>query len=164
VASLHIVNPGEADHGQFRYRANRSMCRYVLWFGSCAPTYVMVWAHGIESALETAAEYISEHAPGLLISDDEMTEALQEAGEEHGVNPDAIDWSDLRGDCAKAVEQAEADTTYTESGRIRQDEWGVMFDEYADRADIKAWIADLEERHYGDGPAVLHPGNATVKA
>jgi len=158
MSRLHIVNPGNRERwSRWRYRGTQ---RYVLWFDQYAPVFIMVWERSLEAALETAAAYLAEHAPGHLISDETMAERLRDACAERGFTPDDIDWSDLRGDHAEAVEAAEADTTYTESGRLQSEDWGIQFDEHSDRADLKTWIAELEARHYGDGPAVLHPGNA----
>lgn len=158
MSALHIVNPGDAEKtSPWYYRSHPH--RFVLWFGQCSPTFVMVWARSLEDALETAAAYLADHAPGHFVSEEDMAERLRDACAERGFAPDDIDWSDLRGVHAKAVEQAEGDTTYTESGRLESDEWGIWFDAHADRGEVKAWIAELEARHYGDNPAVLHPGN-----
>lgn len=158
MAALHIVNPGDAERpSRWGYRTAQ---RYVLWFDRHAPVFIMVWARGLGAALEEAAGYLADHAPGHFISDEDMAERLRDACAERGFTPDDIDWSDLRGEHAEAVEQAEADTTYTESGRLDSEDWGIQFDEHASRADLKAWIAELESRHYGDDPAVLHPGNS----
>lgn len=160
MSALHIVNPCDRETG--RYAGTR---RYVLWFGQCAPTFIMVWSRSLEDALETAAAYLAEHAPGHIMTEDseELADLRREACEERAVSYEAFANGELGLDDPEAwdaIEQAAtADLTHTESGYITSYEWGIQFDDHADRADVKAWIAELEARHYGDSPAVFHPGN-----
>lgn len=149
MAALHIVNP-----------SNRSFCdnRYVLWFGACGPTFLMVWEHSLEDALETAAGWLADNAPGLIMPafGEEHMGLLKEACEERGLTLEQ--WQALcdagDGTYSDIQEDAEADLTYTEAGYLTSYEWGIVFDDGASRADVKAWIADLEARHYSDTPAV----------
>lgn len=145
MPALHIVNPENRETG--RYAGTH---RYVLWFGACGSTYLMIWERSLEAALETAGGWLADNAPGLIMSPDdrELDVLYREACEELGEDPDN---GDGPGD---AWEQATADLTYTESGYIPSDEWGIVFDEHSRRADVKAWIADLAERHYSDEPLV----------
>lgn len=163
MSALHIVNPQDTEKSNpWYYRARPH--RFVLWFGQCAPTFVMVWGRSLEDALETAAAYLAEHAPGHIMTEDseELAELRREACEEAGLAwPPTCDHADMEEEgYYTAFEQAEADLTRTESGFLTSYEWGIQFDAHADRAEVKAWIAELEARHYGDSPAVLHPGNA----
>ena len=50
--------------------------RFVFAFGAYGWTRLMVWADGLDSALETAIDWIAEYAPGLL-HDDEVNEEYQ---------------------------------------------------------------------------------------
>ncbi len=149
MAALHIINPENRETGRYA-----STNRYVLWFGACGATYLMVWERSLDDALETCAEWLADNAPGLIEAHDSehLQELYQEACEE--LFP-GIAESDLEDEQRwEAQEQATADMTYTESGYLTSYEWGIVFDEGADRADVKAWIADLVARHYSDDPAI----------
>lgn len=52
-----LVNP--SDRGWTRHR-------YVLWFGDCGTTYLMIWANSLDDALDESVDWIAEHAPGYL--------------------------------------------------------------------------------------------------
>jgi hypothetical protein len=88
---------------------------YVLWFSQHAPLRVAVWADGLEDALEEAADYLKEFAPGMFADEAELAkDARTELG------PDAEDeaiweWMDM-------------DMTRTESGLISSEDWGIWFD------------------------------------
>ena len=99
---------------------------YDVWFGDyTGTTTVSVHAKSFEDALETAAEYAAERWPGLFVSQEEQAELLAEACAERGIKPEDIDWSDLRGVHADAVEAAQADMTMLDGGLwIPSDEWG----------------------------------------
>lgn len=43
--------------------------RYILAFGAYGWTRLMVWANGIDSALDEAVDWIAKNAPGLLCDD-----------------------------------------------------------------------------------------------
>lgn len=110
--------------------SDRSWTRqsFVLWFGQCAPTYVLVYANDLDSALELAADWLADNAPGHLIAHDssELQELYTEAADawidEHGRDPE--------GDEACAItEQATADLTYTEAGYLTSYEWGIALED-----------------------------------
>jgi hypothetical protein len=152
MSTLHIVNPENRSMGRYS-RSNR----YVLWFGAHGPTYLMVWEDSLEDALETAAGWLADNAPGLIMPDgDEHLESLRrEACEEHGLTYPAPDGTDYEAEgYYAAFESAEADLTYTESGYLTSYEWGIMFDEHHSRAELKQWLAELAERHYSDKPLI----------
>jgi hypothetical protein len=144
-ATVNIVNP--ADRDTSRYSRTR---RYVLWFGACGATYVMCWARSLDDALETCADWLADNAPGLIMTHDdpELDSLYREACEELGEDPDSGEGP------GNAWEQATADLTPTGSGYIPSDEWGIVFDGHASRADVKAWLANLEARHYSDEPLI----------
>ncbi len=143
-ATVNIVNP--ADRDTSRYSRTR---RYVLWFGACGPTYIMCWARSLEAALETCADWLADNAPGLIMAHDsaDLNELYAEARHEMGLSDDDPDTDDV-------YERATVDLTHTDSGYIPSDEWGIVFDEHASRADVKAWLSNLEARHYSDEPLV----------
>ena len=66
---INLVNPTDRS-----WTRNR----YILWFGGCAPTYLMVWANSLENALDECIDWLAEHAPGHLMND-EVAEAYQNA-------------------------------------------------------------------------------------
>ena len=136
------INPGERD-----------WCPniYDMWFGACAPTTVSVHAKSFEDALETAAEWLQAQGEvGLFVSQEEQAELLAEACAERGIKPEDIDWSDLRGVHAEAVEAAEADLTPLDGGLwIRSDEWG------GDGPRLILTAPDVESPKADRTPAVL---------
>ncbi len=154
MSALHIINPSDRETGRYA-----STNRYVLWFGSHGATYLMCWARSLEDALETCADWLIDNAPGLVMKawDEEHTTLVREACEDAGLPYPPPDDADLEADGYYAAqEQAEADLTSVDSGNyfLTSYEWGIVFDEGANRADVKRWIADLGERHYSDEPLV----------
>lgn len=162
-APIVIVNPSERGNNQER-RYYDTTPRFILWFGACGSTYLMVWGH-LEDALEECAEWLADNAPGHIMlkgngndkRDPELDVLLGEACQEKGLAwpiPDDFDWNDP--DMAQpywdAEQQAYADLTETERGYITSYEWGIALNEHATRADVKAFIGELAARHYGDGP------------
>lgn len=110
TSALVPVNPGQREEPRARW-SYRSCHLFVLWFGQMGSTYLMVWSYGLEDALEEAAAWCADHAPGLL-AEDSYEEAYKEAIEEGKTEEEA--WED-----------AEADMTYTESGHLHSEEWGI---------------------------------------
>jgi hypothetical protein len=99
---------------------------YVLWFDQHAPTRVGVFAASLESALEESAGFLKDHWPGMLVDDDHLKELYKEALAElvaEGADPEDDDT------VGKAQENATADMTYTESGYIGSDDWGIWCDD-----------------------------------
>ncbi len=156
-APLVIVNPSERDWKDQRF---------ILWFDAHAPRYLMVWGH-LEDALKEAADWLAENEPGHLMlkgngsekRDPQLDELMAEACEELGLAwpiPDDINWSDS--DAMQpywdAEQTAYADLTETEAGYIGSDDWGIALDEHATRADVLAFIAELDKHHFSDGPVV----------
>jgi hypothetical protein len=113
---IHYANPDETTFvgACFEFR-----------FGAYGTTIVRVFQRPdcVDSALETAAEWLKEHEPGHLIAhgDPQLQELYEEASKERNCA------------CAKAgepwcdgcTEAAEADLTYTESGYLTSHEWTV---------------------------------------
>lgn len=153
-APLVVVNPSERDYTDHRF---------VLSFGAYATTHLLVWGH-LDDALETAAEWLAEHAPGHVMlkgngadkRDPELNELIKETCTELGLAwpiPDDIDWSDS--DAMQpywdAEQEAFADLTECEDCYLTSYEWSITL-ENPTRAELKAFIAELAERHYSDGP------------
>lgn len=117
-----IVNPEDVPRG--RYSTPKSIGRqgsayplYAFQFGAYGTTNVLVWGDShisLEDALEIAAGWLADNAPGLLIDDKEMANLYEEAKKE-----------DPNGDEDSWRETAETDLTYTESGYIPSWEWYV---------------------------------------
>ena len=99
-----ILNPSDKDWTRHRY---------ILWFGACAPTKMLVWANSLEDALDECVDYMEERLPGLLA--DEMVEEEYQRGLEAGLDEEA------------AREAAETDTTSAGNhGRyLLSWEWGI---------------------------------------
>ena len=102
--------------------------RYLFSFGACDPLHLLVYELSLDAALEDAALWLSEHAPGYIMEHygAEHCELIAEAAKDAGLTFD--EWSKLScGDGRKnsIVESAEADLTYTESGLIASHEWQV---------------------------------------
>lgn len=104
-----LVNPLEYD----TYTSNSI---FAFAFGGHGLTRLIVWeaSDHIEDALEKAAEWLAEHAPGILTSEEEVGKLIAEAQEE---KPDA--------DEEEVFTIATQDMTYTESGWIPSWEWTV---------------------------------------
>ena len=157
MAQLIIVNPEDRANHQSKWIRHYGAKRYVLSFGVVGTTHLMVWGHSLEDALETAAGWLADNAPGHIMPawGEKHTALVRECCEERGLPYPPPDGADLEGDgYYDAQEDAESDLTYTESGYLTSYEWFVTLDEHATRADVKAFISELSERHYSDGPVV----------
>lgn len=115
-----LVNPQSGTH---RYPETR----WVLWFGAIGSTCLMVWADSLDDALEEAAGWLADHAPGHIMArwGEEHTALVKEACEEAGLAwpmPEGADEEEYY----RAFEEAEADLTYTESGYLTSYEWGIL--------------------------------------
>jgi hypothetical protein len=89
--------------------------RYILGFGGPYgySKVLMVWANGLDSALDEAVDWLAEHAPGLLC-DDEVARIFHEEVAEHGEE--------------KAQEIATQDTTCAGncSNYLRSEDWAIV--------------------------------------
>lgn len=97
---------------------------YRFAFGACGSTILGVYADSVEDALEIAAGWLAQNAPGLIVTHDsaECAELWQEAKRALGVHSDldAEDWDEYARNNAEIV-----DHTYTEAGYIPSWEWWV---------------------------------------
>jgi hypothetical protein len=95
--------------------------RGYVWrfgFGAVGTTtvYVLTDRETIEDALETAAEWLKDNAPGVFTEPD-----YEDAARELGYSPDTEDETEQ-----EAIREcAETDHTYTESGYLLSWEWTV---------------------------------------
>ncbi|MEO7221615.1 MAG: hypothetical protein ABIY37_04005 [Devosia sp.] len=117
-----LLNAGEWDYygPEARYRRpNQGLIG--LWFNQCAPTRLLVWADGLEAALELCAGWLADNAPGTFTTFDEhdIAAARKEVAEEQGIKPEDVSDEDL-------YEHLEVDHTYTEGGLIPSWEWGDL--------------------------------------
>lgn len=122
------INPEDRDSGS----------TFDFWFGAYGEIEVSIHARSLEAALELAADWLADNAPGYIMLhgngsdkrdpglDDLMAEACEELGLQWPI-PDTLDWSDS--DAMQpywdAEEQAFADLTYTERGYLVSWEWTV---------------------------------------
>lgn len=119
--SIVMINPTCKQEGVNRY--HREAGAYVLQFGAHG-TALHCYASGLEDALEQCAAWLAEYAPGHIMAhgSDEHTALCREAFEDAGLAwTGAIDWEDQAQ--SDAMESAEADLTYTESGYLTSYEW-----------------------------------------
>lgn len=109
--TIHVANPSEKSWTRHNY---------LLWFGACGATYVLVYANGLEDALETAAEYcVEQEWYGLVTPHDQA---------------DDDDWAEWERVC-----NGESDgVTYTEAGFIVSWEWGIVGEDIS-KADLIAF-------------------------
>ncbi len=154
-AKLIVVNPSEREYTDQRF---------VLSFGAYGTTHLLVWGH-LEDALEAAAEWLADNAPGHIMleghgndeRDPQLDELMREACSGHGIAFDDIDWTELDGDEQQRLwdieQEAYADLTHTQRGYLTSYEWCITLDNPS-RSELKAFIAELAERHYEDGPVV----------
>lgn len=103
---------------------------YILWFGACGPTNILVYANGLEAALEDAAQEI--HDRGWLghFNEPDYKEAFEDLQRDGKIPKGLIfeeDASNENGQYQELIrEEAETDLTYTESGYIADWEWGIV--------------------------------------
>ena len=137
--TIHYANPDETTF---------TGAYYMFSFGAYGDTKVCVIQRPdhVEDALETAAECLKEHAPGLFSEPD-----YQGAHDER----ECTECTD--GSCEECTQAAETDHTYTESGWLLSWEWTVNEEKgnpFAtptfDRFDIvEAWFCYWNAWHGG---------------
>lgn len=142
---IGIVNESYGD---------RDVKRWLFSFGAHGTTHVLViGVDYLEDALESAAEWLADHAPGHIMEcyGEEHTDLIREACVERGGVWAWIAYQDH--DSAMSDEtrwdieaEAESDLTRTESGFLASYEWGVNEDPSREE------ILDLQKRHMYDTP------------
>lgn len=93
-----LVNPSD-------YSSTKGLVAFQ--FGAYGDTRLLVWANGWDTAAETAAEWLSEYAPGHVTSESDVAQLMKEAKR----NDPSLDEE-------AAHDAATADLTYTESGYL----------------------------------------------
>lgn len=121
-----LVNPDNRDYTSHRY---------VLCFGAYGDTVLMVWANGLEDALEECGEWIADHAPGLFC-DDSVKDQFEELYEEYlSANRETCSCKGEEEPCEECTESArsdawegsEEDTTRLDNGHYLPSwEWGIV--------------------------------------
>jgi hypothetical protein len=130
-----LVNPLE-------YNGYMRNSIFAFAFGAYGWTRLIVWeaSDHIEDALEKAGEWLAEHAPGILTSEEEIGKLIDEVKEE---KPELDD--------EDAFQEATQDMTYTESGWIPSWEWTVSEFNSGDLYDVTLEASKEEyEREYGE--------------
>jgi hypothetical protein len=104
-----------------RHTLSPSPVLFRFWFGVYGSTVLYVWEDrdSPDDALETAAAYLADHAPGIFSPPEYSTAAI-----EIGAPPDWEDRDDSEDWADRISEAAEVDHTYTESGYLLSWEWG----------------------------------------
>lgn len=106
---------------------------YVLWFGAYGWTRLHCYAMSLEDAIEDCAAWLADFAPGHIMAhgSDEHMELIKEQCDERGlawpVPEDA--WQRDNNPYDAAVNDAESDLTYTESGFLTSHEWGIALED-----------------------------------
>lgn len=107
---------------------------YVLQFGAYGWTQLHVYADSLEDALEECAEWLADHAPGLIVKSDsaEYNELMAEACAERNL-PWPIPENAGPGFAYEPYHDAEdaamTDHTRTEYGWIPSWEWGIALED-----------------------------------
>jgi hypothetical protein len=119
-----LINPLEYPQKRHAGIGERTQL-YGLQFGAYGWTKVLVWSGSLDDALEEAAGWLADHAPGIFVDQENLAELEKEARKEaREENPKADD-DELD---EIVMDTAYTDLTYTESGYIPSYEWTIGFD------------------------------------
>lgn len=144
---LNIVNPTDRDYARHTW---------ILNFGCVGTTFLMIWANGIEDAIEIAADWLATNAPGHIMAEwsDEHKDLIREVCEERGIAfPEGFEalCKDARDgvseDAWQICEEAEADLTRTESGFLTSYEWGIWAED-PERSEVLELVERLGGSRY----------------
>jgi len=117
MAKINVANP----HDRAFY--DNSYLFYLFYFGAYGLTVVLAYANSLEDALEEAAKWLADNAPGIFVEVD-YAEACTEAG--LSWPPESEEFHVAHEDeYLAAYERAETDLIYTEAGYIASWEWAV---------------------------------------
>lgn len=118
------ANPEEAFWDTGEKIKSSGKPAWLFSFGAYG-TQVIVWEKSLEDALEIAAEWLKENAPGFFVEPD-YKEAAEELGLSTGTESQPDLFERLREEHEDEIrDKAEEDLTYTESGWIPSWEWHV---------------------------------------
>ncbi len=93
---IHLANPDDwsmhaaGTSGYGRVGSEEGL--YVFQFGAYGWTQVAAWGDSFQSAWDEAGDWLSEHAPGLLVENKEQQELMAEAAEEMGHKLKDLSW------------------------------------------------------------------------
>src|SRR5215831_4091495 len=118
-------------------RENRLWRMQFSYGGYSDAKEVYVWADSEDDALEVSADVVKDYWPGIFVSDEELRERYEEACREEGIDPrEYPPYGVIRaGPHERALQRAEEDLTYTESGWIPSENWWM--DEITDEETIR---------------------------
>lgn len=114
-ASGLSCGPVKVNYTEDRLWAHKGA--WIFSFGAYDATHVLAYG-ALDDALESAAAWLAEHAPGHLTEPD-YGNARNEILGESGIGDDMLSEEAI-------AEHAEADLTYTESGWLLSHEWTCM--------------------------------------
>lgn len=156
--SFLVIEESEDDRNPFvvvnptAYNTYTRNSVFAFAFGAYGWTRLIVWeaSDHLDDALEVAGEWLAEHAPGILTSEEEVGKLIEEAKEE-----------DPSLDDEDAFSTATQDLTYTESGWIPSWEWtvseftdGELFD-----VTLQASKEEYEREYGGEESGLAHSKN-----
>lgn len=145
--TINVANP--LDFNAYDVGSNKL---WLFQFGAYGEKWVAVWegggehtsnVTGLEDALEEAAGWLEENAPGHLTSEKEIWELTEEVAEDRGIDPEKLRDEAFPGpgkmkpymfdgdkDSARELlfeleQEGAADMTHTESGWLTSYEWWV---------------------------------------
>ena len=112
---IPVANPSDYNFN------SDTMPLFLFQFGAYGDTQVYAWGcDSLEDALEAAAVWLRDNAPGLFHEVDYAGAAADVGAPEDWDSEDNVDqWGE------RVVGAAEADMTYTESGHLASWEWSV---------------------------------------
>lgn len=128
-----MINPTHRQwYARWGGRGRDESDAYVLSFGAYGDTSLHVYADSLDTAIELAAGWLADHAPGYIMTEDseDLADLRKEACEDAGLTwpmpadltPQAMEayWA--------AFESAEADLTHTESGYLTSYEFTLALE------------------------------------
>ncbi len=120
VGNIVLVNPVDQSWTNHRY---------ILWFGAYGTRRLMVWANGLDSALDKCVDWLVENAPGLL-RDEAVEENYKEALADGKSEEEAQEYAEQDMTCAGNF-----------GNYIASWEWGIVAEDPT-REDMKAIIGE----------------------
>lgn len=119
---------------------------FAMHFGAYGNTCLLVWGDHLESALETAAEWLAQYTPGHIADETDIQTLMK-------------DFPDLSDE--EAYEKATADLTYTESGYLVSYEWTV--DELPKSSELYKAALEASKEEYAEEYGEQAPNKRGMK-
>lgn len=131
TVTMHLGHTGYSTHEITYINENdQSWAKhsYILWFGQVGSTYLMVYANGLQDALDEAIDWLVENAPGHIVDDEVNEEFARLQKDREAELGRSLDWTTDNDEMSKIAEEAEVDTTSggNAGNRINSDEWGIV--------------------------------------